>query len=171
MFYSKAEAIEPKNDDIMFGMAVTHHKLGHLSIAKDYYGKILETYPNHKFALNNFLNILSYEKLDVALTTLRRLEAAEPSLAVIPAQIAVTYERQKDFKNAIKYFKKANKLDPSNLDYIYNLAVLFERINQRNNAATLYNRIIVAMDKGYKANISLREVRSRVNNLTLETKR
>ncbi|MBN9543272.1 MAG: tetratricopeptide repeat protein [Alphaproteobacteria bacterium] len=166
MFYTKALKLEPKNEEILFGVAVTHHKLGHMDIAKNYYTKILDINPSNKFALNNFLNVLSYEKPDVALTTLRRLEAAEPSLSIIPAQIAVIYERQKDFKNAVRYFKKANKLEPSNLDYVYNIALIMEKTGQNNSAMSLYSRIIQALDAGYKANVSYKEVRTRVNNLS-----
>ncbi|MBN8827454.1 MAG: tetratricopeptide repeat protein [Sphingobacteriia bacterium] len=167
-FYEQAHKLDPKNDEILFGVAVVHHKLGQFEQAKQYYVQILEAHPSNKLALNNFLAIVSLEKPDAALNALRRLEAAEPTTGAIPAQIASIYQRQGKEEIAIKYYKKANKLEPNNLDYVYNIGFLYEKLGQKNNAMIIYNKIIQALNSGYKANVGFHEVRSRINNLSSE---
>lgn len=164
--YQKAKELDPEREDILFGIAASHHKLGHIEHAKQKYIKILELNPENKFALNNFLAILSYEKPEAALEVLAQLEVAVPDMDIIPAQIAIIHNRQHNYQEALKYFKKANKLNPRNLDYLYQIGVIFENLGNHNNAMILYSKITQAINAGYKSNVTYREVSTRLSLLS-----
>ncbi|AZL16290.1 tetratricopeptide repeat protein [Rickettsiales endosymbiont of Stachyamoeba lipophora] len=164
--YQKAHNQDKKNIDAQFGMAVVHQILGHMDDAKQIYLQILKKHPENKYVLNNFLNIISITDPDEALVTLSKLEEAEPNLAILPAQMAAIYHRKKDYKQAIIYYKKAARLDSQRIEYVYNMAIMFEKINQPSDAMILYNRILQAINAGYKTTVQVSDVTHRLKKLT-----
>ena len=53
-----------------------------------------------------------------------------------------SYTKVNDFKNAIKFFGKANKYYENNLDILLNLAGAYRSVGQFNKSIILYNKMI-----------------------------
>ncbi|MBX9726232.1 MAG: tetratricopeptide repeat protein [Rickettsiales bacterium] len=86
--YRTILSTEPKNEDALFGLATTYHRVGNLDQARPYYAQLLTVNPNHREGLNNFLALVSDEAPQEALAELERLEQRNPDFSPIPAQQA-----------------------------------------------------------------------------------
>jgi Flp pilus assembly protein TadD len=146
--YHKALELAPLNEAAMIALATLYHKEGNVEAARELYVTLLQHNPHHRVALNNFLMLVAEESPHEAIAAFRKLEAINPHLAVIPAQIAMIFARENDPKHAIKYFKKALILEPDNISYRYNLAAILDRMGAKTQAAMLYRQLLEANRNG-----------------------
>lgn len=165
VLYQEALNKSPNNIDIKFGIGASYHKLGMKDKAKDIYSDILKDNPNHKNALNNYIAIVIKENPEDTLNMLRRIEAANPAMDIIPAQISSIYQKNGNYDLALKYMKKAYRIDPKKLEYIYNIGIIFENMNETNNAISVYTKVLETLNNGYKSNINYRDVSNRISKL------
>ncbi len=148
--YKRVLEAQPRNTDALFGLATTYHRSGRLPEAKQLYTTLLAIAPEHRDGLNNFLMLLGEENPAEAIQRLRELEAANPNYAPVPAQIAMICQRQDDLQGAVDAMTRAVARDPDNLAYRYNLAVLLDQAGNWNDAAGIYQDVLVAVDRGGK---------------------
>lgn len=138
----------PKNQDALFGLASTYHRVGQLDLARSLYGKLLELNPKHRDGLNNFLVLLSEEAPEEALRHMARLETQNPGFSPIPAQMAIIYKKLGDNEKAVDKMYHALSLSPENVTYRYNLAVMLDRAGHYERAATLYGQVLKSYENG-----------------------
>ena len=165
LLYQEASSKAPNNLEVKFGMGASYHKLGMKDKAKDIYSDILKNNPSHKNALNNYIAISIKENSEEALNMLRRMEAANPKMDIIPAQISSIYQKTGNYDLALRYMKKAYKMEPKKLEYIYNIGIIFENLNEKNNAISVYTKVLETMNNGYKSNINYHDIKQRLSNL------
>jgi Tfp pilus assembly protein PilF len=146
--YEDVLSIDQENQDAMFGLATVHHRNGLSQEARKIYIKMLSEHPSNQAALNNFLALVSEEDPEGAIVELRKLEAVNPNMSIIPAQMGMIYGKQNKDLQAIKYLTKAVMLEPENTSYRYNLAVLYDRIKEYDKAVTIYRQLLEASYKG-----------------------
>jgi tetratricopeptide (TPR) repeat protein len=139
--YQDILEVQPKNDEARFGLASTYHRMGELAMARDLYADILENNPKHKEALNNLLVLVSQESPTEAMAALKQLGDKNPDFAPIFAQMSALYAKKKDFENASAAMAHAIKIDPKNLAYRYNAAVLMDRMGNHKEAIALYSSL------------------------------
>lgn len=139
---------DPNNNDALFGLASTYHRVGRLDLARNLYGKLLARNPNHRDGLNNFLVLLAEEAPEEALAQMQRLEEKNPGFSPIPAQMAVIYKKLGKTSQAIDKMYHALALSPENVTYRYNLAVMLDGAGERDKAAALYEQVLSAGEKG-----------------------
>jgi tetratricopeptide (TPR) repeat protein len=163
--YQRILDVQPRNVDALFGLATTYHRVGALEKAKPLYATLLAVAPDHRDGLNNFLMLLGEENPAEALARLKSLEAANRSYAPIPAQIAMIYERMGDMASAVDAMTRAVSRAPENVQYRYNLAVLLDKAGNWNDAASIYQDVLAAVDRGERVPSSRDDIQSRLRYL------
>lgn len=153
---------DPGNQDALFGLAATYHRVGELDIARPLYGKLLTINPRHKEALNNFLAMVAEESPEEALLRLQELELQNPDFSPIPAQMALLYEQLGDHESARRSMAKAMMLSPENLIYKYNMAVMLDNNDYSEEAANLYRQLLRAADQGETLPADTDEIQERL---------
>jgi Tfp pilus assembly protein PilF len=148
--YSKVLGSDNQNIDAKFGIATAFHGLGQFERARNAYMDVLEADPRHEFALNNLMVLIGELSADEAMVELESLQKHNPGYAVIPAQIGMLKMKKRDFVNAARSLKRAVEIDPKNLDYRYNLAMLFEYLGGYDVSLNMYK---VILNEGLKGAI------------------
>ncbi|MDX2094867.1 MAG: tetratricopeptide repeat protein [Alphaproteobacteria bacterium] len=161
--YKTILAAEPGNEDALFGLAVTYHRLGELARARSYYDQLLKINPGHREGLNNFLALMSAEAPQEALAELERLEQRNPDFSPIPAQQAALLNKSGYPEQAREKMLRAIELAPDNLTYKYNLAVMLDAQGNYADAGALYRLLIDAALKGQKIPAPLETLQKRLN--------
>jgi Flp pilus assembly protein TadD len=161
--YKNILSAEPEDQDALFGIAATYHRVGELEKARPYYGRLLKLNPHHREGLNNFLSLISDESPQEALAELERLEQRNPDFSPIPAQQAVLLDKMGFYDQAREKMLRAMELAPENITYKYNLAVMLDRQGRYADAGDLYRLLINASLKGQKIPASAESLQKRLN--------
>jgi Flp pilus assembly protein TadD len=161
--YKNILTTEPTNQDALFGLASTYHRLGNIEQARPYYGQLLKQNPNHREGLNNFLALISDESPQEALAELERLEQRNPEFSPIPAQQAVVFSKLGYHAQAREKMLRAIDLAPDNLTYKYNLAVMLDKQGNYVDAGALYRLLIDASLQGQKIPATAQVLQKRLN--------
>lgn len=166
--YKNILGSEPSNEEALFGLAATYHRLGNVEQARPLYGRLLQVNPNNREGLNNFLVLVSDESPEDALPELERLEARNPDFSPIPAQIAIVYDKLGYADASKEKMMRAIELAPDNMSYKYNLAVMLDRRGDYGNAAALYRALIKASLAGAIVPSSTEAMQKRLNYIVTE---
>ena len=154
---------EAGNEDALFGLASTYHRLGEIEKARPYYAQLLKVNPNHRDGLNNFLALVSDEAPQDALAELERLEQRNPDFSPIPAQEALVLSKLGYTDQAREKILRAIELSPDNLTYKYNLAIMLDRQGNYVDASALYRMLIDASLNGEKIPAPNATIQKRLN--------
>lgn len=168
--YKNIISAEPENQEALFGLAATYHRMGELERARPYYGQLLRINPQHREGLNNFIALVADESPQEALAELERLEQRNPEFSPIPAQQAVLLDKMGFFEQAREKMVRAIDLAPTNLTYKYNLAVMLDRRGAYADAGALYRMLIDASMKGEKIPATVESLQKRLNFIALATR-
>ena len=161
-YYEEILAHRPRNDDAMLGLATVEHRMGNLSKARTLYRQLLSSAPRDESVLNNFLVLVSQESPEAALEELLQLEAKNPNYDVLPAQIASIYANKGSIEKAVEKMARAIQLNPENLLYHYNLAVMLDHAGRHQQAIPLYKRVQNAALKGQKIPTDISYIQERL---------
>lgn len=165
MLYKRIIYAEPENKDALFGLASVYQRTGQLPQARATYSKLLSLDPENWPAMNNFLVLAAEESPDHAIEEFKRLMRTNPEFAPIPAQVGMIYYRQKKYDDAANFLVKAIQLDPSNLSYRFNLAVIYDRLGRSRSAARLYQQLLEAADQGMELPESPDKIQERLSHI------
>lgn len=161
-YYNEILSKYPNNEDATLGMATLSHRLGDTKTARELYKKVLSKSPRSTDALNNFLVLISEESPEKALGEMLSLEAKNPYYAAIPAQIAAIYAQKGDMQSAISKIARAISINPDNLMYRYNLAVMLDHAGQRPQAIKAYSMVKKAIEHGGKIATDVSHIQERL---------
>jgi Tfp pilus assembly protein PilF len=161
--YKNVLTSDPKNQDALFGVASTYHRTGQIDKARPYYGELLRLNPDHREGLNNFLALISEEAPQEAMAELERLEQRNPGFSPIPARQAIILSRLGYGDAARERMLRAIEIDPNNMNYKYNLAVMLDREGYLADAVALYRLLIEASLRGEKLPASTDQLQKRMN--------
>ena len=155
------------------GLATAYQYLGQYVQAKPLYLKVLEAFPTDQQVMANLLAIITDETPYEAVYLLSNIADKNTTSPLIQAQASIAYSKVKNYKKAIEYIKKAIELDQNNLEYKYNLAVLYDLDKNYNQAKFLYNELLVFYSSNPEVNynLPLNEIQERVNVLQQNNKR
>lgn len=159
-----------KNDTYAtLGLATAYQYLGQYTQAKPLYTKVLETFPQDQQVMSNLLSIIINETPYESVYLISNLADKNMNSPLIQAQASVAYTRVKNYQKAIDYIKRAIELDQTNLEYKYNLAVLYDLNENYSQAKFLYNELLsfYALNPETTYNLPLTEIQNRINALKL----
>ena len=114
--------------------------------------------------INNIIAILIEEAPREAIYMLNRLTIQNPQKHYLFASMALAYEKISDYNSAIKYYTKALELDYNNMDYCYNLGVLFDENKEYDKALEMYS-IVVKNNDSSNNEIALDSVKRRIEKI------
>jgi tetratricopeptide (TPR) repeat protein len=164
--YKNILSTDSSNQDALFGLAATYHRLGNFDKARPLYGALLKINPQHREGLNNFLALASDESPQDALPELERLEARNPDFSPIPAQIAIVLDKLGFKDEARAKMLRAIDLAPDNMTYKYNLAIMLDHHGRVADAKALYRMLIESSLHGQKVPASADAMQRRLNYLS-----
>lgn len=164
--YRDILSVEPQNEEALFGLAATFHRLGATDKARPLYVKLLQVNPTHREALNNYLSIAGDEAPEEALLELEQLRLRNPNFSPIPAQMGLLYGKTGQFEQARTFMLTAIHLAPENLVYQYNLAVLLDQHGDYADASALYGALLKASQNGGSLPVDIGQIQKRYNFLS-----
>jgi len=164
-YYKKVLAKDSENRAAKFGLATTYHRSGQLDQARDMYIDLISINQNDWDVMNNFMILASEEAPEQALKELKRLQETNPEFSAIPAQIGMIYMQNNNFQEAVKYLGRAVSLEPNNISYQYNLAVLLDHMGYGETASKLYYKLLEEARNGKELPVSYLKIQERITNL------
>lgn len=155
------------------GLATAYQYLGQYVQAKSLYISVMEVFPTDQQVMANLLAIITDETPYEAIYLLSNIADKNINSPLLQAQASIAYTKVKNYKKAIEYINRAIELDQNNLEYRYNLAVLYDLDENYDRAKFLYNDLLTY----YSANpeseykLPIREIQERADTLKGNKKR
>ncbi len=165
--YDEAARLNPGDPAVLMGRATALHKLGRNEEARAGYERVLAVDPGNRAALTNLLALVGEQAPRDALAELERLRARHPRFGPVLAQIAQTHARLGDLEQAVAHMAAALEVEPHNVLYLYNLAVLQDQAGFATQAAASYEGVLAAVARGAAPGLALDEagLRARLRHL------
>lgn len=133
--------LNKKDNFTKLSLATSYHMLGQYMQAKPLYIELLPVFPNSEQLVSNLLSIIIQESPYEAIYLLPSLAAKYNESATIQAQTSIAFSTVERYEDAIKYIQKAINLDEDNVEYKYNLAVLYDLTKKYEQAYALYKEL------------------------------
>jgi tetratricopeptide (TPR) repeat protein len=147
-FYNRAIEKEPTSVLALLGRGAALQKLHRLDEARESYDKALKIDPENREALTNVTSIVAERAPAEALNTLLDLEKQYPGFSPIKAQIGLLYAKTGNMEQALDYLRRAVALTPDATMYQYNLALVLDHMNLREQAIAAYEHVLDAISNG-----------------------
>jgi len=126
-----------------FAIAIENHKKNNLTVAIDFYNKILKVEPNYFTALNNlgviFQNTNEYQK---AINCYEKVIEVNPNFCNAYFNLGVIFYTLKDHQKAKNYYEKAIEIDPNHSGAYNNLGIIFYISGDIQKAKDCYEKAI-----------------------------
>ncbi len=166
--YKQVISAEPDNYYAMFSLATIYQKLNQFHQAKVLYYKLLTSNPENKQeVMGNILSLLIEESPKDAVYVLSRLSAQNPHSAYILSRGALAYANVENYSRAIALQKQALALDPTRVDYQYNLAIIYDQAKEYEHALGAYRNVVKSYNSQdpSASTISLQQVQNRIESI------
>ena len=112
----------------------------------------------------NIIAILIEESPREAIYLLNRLTIQNPQKHFLFASMALAYEKISDYELAIKNYTKALELDYTNVNYRYNLGVLYDQNKEYEKALEMYANVVKNNDNS-NSEIAIDSVKRRIEKI------
>ena len=167
-FYERASKSEPTSVLALLGRGTAYQKLGREEDARAAYEAALKIDPQNREALTNVTGLIGQTQPEEALKRLIDLEGQYANFSPIPAQIGLTYAKMGNAAAAIEYLRRAITLTPDAPMYHYNLAVIFDRAGQREQAIASYKEVLDLTDSRNVTGLSRVDIQRRLEFLAVQ---
>lgn len=162
--YEKLRVLEPRNADVLLGLALIAQRQGRADVAVQHYLKALEADPKNTFAQASLTGMVARADPQAAETKFKSLIAQQPA-AFLYFGLGNVYAAQGRWNEAQNAYFDAQRLESDSPDYAFNLAVSLEHINQARAALEYYQRAQKLMQtKG--ASFDAAQLKSRIQQLS-----
>ena len=162
--YEKLRALEPRNPDVLLGLALIAQRQGRNDEAVQYYLKALEAEPKNAFAQASLTGMVARADPQAAETKFKALIAQQPA-AYLYFGLGNVYAAHGRWNEAQSAYFEAQRLEPDSPDYAFNLAVALEHINQARAALDYYQRAQKLM-QNKSASFDVAQLKSRIQQLS-----
>ena len=142
--YERAQKADPRNTDVLHGLAAIAVRQGRLDQAESLYRRIAEADPHDSVAMSALINMRGQIDPGAAESRLKSLAADQPELAAPHFSLGNLYARNGRWNEAQQAYFRAYTAEPDNPDIIYNLAISLEHLRQNKLAAQYYGQAIAA---------------------------
>ncbi|MDD2839900.1 MAG: tetratricopeptide repeat protein [Rickettsiales bacterium] len=158
------DVLKQNKDDVYakLGLATAYQYLGEYTQAKPLYIEVMEVFPTDQQVMANLLAIISNETPYEAVYLLSSIADKNLTSPLIQAQASIAYSRIENYTKAIEYTRRAIDLDSSNLEYQYNLAVLYDLNKNFSEARALYKDLLVSSNID-NFNLPIKDIQDRLN--------
>ncbi len=140
-YYKKAVAVAPNDIPLRLTYAQLLDKLGQEDASVEEYNYILSKTTDNKDILYTLERIYK-----------RKLEDS-PNDAVITANLGAIMQKEGNYDEALRYYSKAEYLDPSNTNTRLNVGTLYQQKGDYKTAITAYDSILILNPDDIQANL------------------
>lgn len=159
--YEKVLRSDPKNTDALLGMAVISQRMGQPDQAGIWYTRALEADPKDVNALSGLINLRGQGDPSASESRLKSLLAAQPESATLNFALGNLYAGQKRWPEAQLAYFHAHTADPSNPDYLFNLAASLDHMHMPKLALEYYQAALAATGSR-RAGFDVKQVKARI---------
>lgn len=135
---------DPRNTDALHGLAAIAQQGGQAEQAADYYLRALEADPKDALALSGLTSLKVSTDTRQTENRLKALLTELPDSPYLNFALGNLYAQDTHWAEAQQAYFKAHTADPTNPDYLYNLAVSLDHLHQPRLAAQYYERALDA---------------------------
>lgn len=162
--YSQVVQIMPLNLDAQLGLAASSARGGDNALAARHYRRVLELDPRNSMAIAGLLAVsesASGARPEALEAQLKALISKDPNAAPLQFALGNLYAGERRWTEAQQAFFEAYRLDAANADYLFNLAVSLDQLNQPRLALDYYQKSLAQAaktDAQFDRNIAQRRV-------------
>jgi Flp pilus assembly protein TadD len=141
--YSQVVQIMPLNLDAQIGLAASSARGGDNALAARHYRRALELDPRNSMAIAGLLAVsesASGTRPEALEAQLKALISKDPNAAPLQFALGNLYAQERRWTEAQQAFFEAYRLDAANADYLFNLAVSLDQLNQPRLAFDYYQK-------------------------------
>ncbi|NUY39694.1 tetratricopeptide repeat protein [Wolbachia endosymbiont of Litomosoides brasiliensis] len=132
----------PYHKNALIGLGNIYYANKEYKRAIEVWIKLLKEYPGNSYILENFLTIISQYKPNLALSEMLKLYNIQKNCTPLLANLGLIYMKKENYTKAKEYMVTAISLDQNNIFYIYNLAVILDKLSDFKNAAIFYSKLL-----------------------------
>lgn len=140
--YKKVLQLEPGNLDALSSLAALHQQNSEYAACIAIYAKMLQLNPRDKVTLNNLFATLMLIDMDKAQKDLEYLLEIKEDLDIAHSYLGLILAKKNNYKQAIHHIAEAFKISPKTWIYIYNLAVMYDKIKKYKEALLVYQYLL-----------------------------
>ncbi|MCA4774827.1 tetratricopeptide repeat protein [Wolbachia endosymbiont of Mansonella ozzardi] len=168
-FLNQVTAKFPYHKNALIGLGNIYYANKEYEKAIEIYTRLLKEYPSNSYILEDFLTIISQYNPDLALSEMLKLYDIHKNCAPLLANLGLTYIKKKDYAKAKEYMIAATSLDQNNIFYVYNLAVILDKLSDFKNAAIFYLKLLnmAVNSKSISEEVPIRQVEARLKFIKL----
>jgi tetratricopeptide (TPR) repeat protein len=163
--YGQVLKQEPNSMLAQLGRGAAFQKLGNAQGAHAAYDAALKLDPDNREALTNVIALEAERQPGDALVRLIDLEKEHPNFSPIKAEIGLVYAHMGNLEGALDYFQRALAITPDSPLYLYNLALVLDRLGHADQAAHAYDRVLDALSVQSVPGLSIADIRLRADYL------
>lgn len=160
-FYKQILDKFPENKSALIGLGNLYYVQKDYKKAHETYLALLKKYPKDTNVILNYLTVVSDYDPDFALKEMLNL-SSDVNFAPLYASIGLLYLKVNELDSAKNYMISALSLEPENIFYIYNLAIIFDKLSDFKNAAFFYQKLVNLQDKDIIKNIPIGQISNRL---------
>jgi tetratricopeptide (TPR) repeat protein len=164
---------EPRNQDVLLGLAAIAQQRGNAAQAGDYYLRVADLDPKNAVAQAGLASLVGASDPAAAQARLQRLLARQSGDSGNPEQTATLhfalgnlYAGQSHWPDAEQAYFQAQRLAPDNPDYAFNLAVSLDHLFQTKPALMYYQRAQQLLRQRGNANLDPSALAARIAQLS-----
>lgn len=145
--YEAAWRADPKNAEVLLGLATVARRQHRAADADRYYRQALEADPTNAIALAAVIGAAAMANPPLAESQLKNLLSGQPQSSPLNFALGNLYSRQNRWREAQQAYFNALAMDADNPDYLFNLAISLDHLRQRGPAAQHYRLALEAADR------------------------
>lgn len=145
--YTEVAQAEPFNLDAQLGLATAAARTGDNAAAGRYYRRVLELDPRNSTAISGLIAVSGDVKPEALEAELKTWVLKAPGSASLQFSLGNLYASQKRWTEAQQAYFEAYRIDSANADYLYNLAVSLDQLNQMKLALDYYQKALIQAGK------------------------
>ncbi|HEY3326090.1 MAG TPA: hypothetical protein VGK14_02850 [Novimethylophilus sp.] len=138
--YRQLLQAEPRNLDALLGLAAISARRENTDDATHYYLRTLELEPKNSIAQAGLIALLGQADPVAAESRLKTLLAQQPEAAYLHAALGGVYAGQGQWPNAQQAYFQAFRLDATDAEHAFNLAVSLDQMGKPEHALDYYQR-------------------------------
>jgi tetratricopeptide (TPR) repeat protein len=163
--YREVLRVQPRNRDAILGMAAVSMQAQDWANAQGLYLRLLSLNPRDSLAQAAVISLQENVDPVQSEAMIRTLLRREPRDAFLHFSLGNLFAEQQRWSEAQQSFFDAHRLETSNADYVFNLAVALDQLTQPRTALDFYRRALELADDGY-ASFQSELVLARIQTLT-----
>ena len=140
--YEKLYKKNPKNLQVVMGLAVAQQHNGFNESAIATYEEILKISPRHTGAMVNLMGLLERNQPQVAYNKLQKLWNRDGQNPAVAAQLGLVSAKLGNYEEASRYLGIAASLEPSSAQHHYNLAIVLDQAKSPKSAIEYYQKAL-----------------------------